>query len=186
MDFSTLVDLNDYFGGVDVADAVTDVFADDGGNILGMVGENAPTPEIPEPEPLAEPKYEEASQIKQIEEMVQNAGEPSQELIKRAEDVARTGGESGIKKFFDELSEKDRNSMLRYSLAAAGMGASQAIKALQQRNEQQFLREQSDISYQRRREEEDRAAEGRRVAGTPQAMQFNVTPRGIIGGGMGA
>lgn len=185
MDFSTLVDLDDYFDGADVADAVTDVFADEGGDILGMVGEDLPVPEMPESEPIKQPEYEANPQVKQIEEMVQKAEDPSQELIKKANEIAKNEGESGIKKFFDGLSEKDRNSMLRYSLAAVGMGASQAIRALQQRNEQQFMREQSDIAYQRRREEEDRAAEARRVAGTPQAYQFNVTPRGIIGGGMG-
>ena len=187
--FETLVDLDDYFEDEgSVADAFGDEsgFADfDEGSTGTAFGEEYTPPE-PEPErPLAEPEYKEVPQVKQIEEMVQKADEPSQELIKRAEDAAKRDGEFGLKKFFDDLSEKEKNSMLRYSLAAMGMGASQALRALQQRNEQQFMREQSDIAYQRRREEEDRAREERRIAGTPQAYQFNMTPRGIIGGGMG-
>ena len=177
--FETLVDFDDYFED----EPAGDTFADDLSGIPS--GEEYTPPEVEEQPPVKAPEYEPPPQVKQIEEMVQKAEEPSPELIKRAEDIAKQQGESGIKKFFDELSEKERNSMLRYSLAAMGMGASQALRALQQRNEQQFQREQSDIAYQRRREEEDRAREERRVAGTPQAMQFNVTPRGIIGGGMG-
>lgn len=189
--FQTLVDMDDYF---EEEDVVGDAFGDDvefpdvdeGSGGMFYADAEEYTPPEPEPErPIPEPEYAETPQIKQIEEMVQKAEEPSQDLVRRAEDIAKREGESGIKKFFDELSEKDRNSMLRYSLGAIGMGAKEALRAVQQRNSQQFMREQSDIDYQRRREEEDRAREERRVRGTPQAYQFNVTPRGIIGGGMG-
>lgn len=185
MDFSTLVDLDDYFDGSDVADAVTDAFADEGGDIFGFVGEDLPLPEMPEMEALKEPEYEPIPEAEKVEEVIKSAEPPSQDLLNRAGRAGAEGGESGIKKFFDELSEKEKNSMLRYAMGAMGMGASQALRAVQQRREQEFQREQSDVAYQRRREEEDRAREARRVAGTPQAMQFNIAPRGIIGGGMG-
>jgi len=182
MDFSTLVDLDDFY---DIAEGATDEVLSDAFSLEDVIGaeEIYEPPELPEAPPLQAPEYEE--QAIKIDEMVQKAEEPSAELLKKAEDAARDEGELGIKKFFDQLSEKDKNSMLRYSMAAMGMGASQALRTLQQRNQQQFEREQSDIAYQRRREEEDRAREERRVAGTPQAMAFNVQPRGIIGGGMG-
>jgi len=181
-DIDTLVDLEDYFDG---SDAVANIFADEGGDILGMVGEDLPVPEAVEPEPIKEPKYEDIPQAVKIEEIVQRAEPPSQDLLSRAQQAAKENGEAGIKEFFDKLSEKDKNSMLRYTMSAMGVGAREALRAIQQRNEQQFRREQSDIAYQRRREEEASAAESRRIAGTPSAYQFSTTPRGLISGGMG-
>lgn len=184
MNFETLVDIGDYFDSE--ADAIGDAFTE-ADELSGGIpyGEEYTPPPVKEQPPIEVPKYEEPPQIKQIDEMVKKAEEPSPELLSRVEQAARKEGESGIKKFFDELSEKDRNSLLRYSLGAMGMGASQALRAIQQKREQEFQREQTDRAYAERRGEEERAREERMVRGTPQAMQFNVAPRGIIGGGMG-
>ena len=208
MDFDTLVDLEDYFDG---GDAITDLFADDGGD---FVIEEAPVPEPVETEPLPEveeekpeAKAEEPPQVKQIEELVQKSEAPSQDLLMRVEQAARENGESGIKSLFDNLSDKEKNSMLRYAMGAMGVGAREAIRAIQQRRSQEFQREQSqrgyemssaeaererqfrremtDKEYQESRAREERDREARRVAGTPSGYQFNVTPRGLIGGGMG-
>ena len=74
----------------------------------------------------------------------------------------------------------------RIITSAIGQGVSAISASRRQQEAQTFAREQSDINYQRRLEEEERAREERRVRGTPQAYTFNVTPRaGIIGGGMG-
>lgn len=55
--------------------------------------------------------------------------------------------------------------------------------------QRQFTREQQERQYDIRRQEEERAAEERRVRGTPQQFNFNVTPRapktGILGSNMG-
>jgi len=77
----------------------------------------------------------------------------------------------------------------RIIASAIGQGINAISAGRRQEEAQRFAREQSDIDYQRRQESEARAAEERRIRGTPQAFTFTTTPRakaGIIGSGMGA
>lgn len=179
MDFSTLVDLDDYFE--DGADAIADAFPDEAGDILGMVGEDLPLPEMPEMEPLKEPEYAEIPEPERYEEPALELL-PAPRIEQLKEEASKT---DNFGEFWKKLSDKERESLFRTVVGAVGGGAKEALRSVQQRREQEFQRETMDINYQRRREEEDRAREERRIQGTPQAVQFNVAPRGIIGGGMG-
>lgn len=74
----------------------------------------------------------------------------------------------------------------RAIVSGVGQGASALLANRRQEEAQDFARQQQDLAYQRRLEEEERMRREREVRGTPTAMQFTITPRpGIIGSRIG-
>jgi len=74
----------------------------------------------------------------------------------------------------------------RAIVSGVGQGASALLANRRQEEAQDFARQQQDLAYQRRLEEEERMRREREIRGTPTAMQFNITPRpGIIGSRIG-
>lgn len=176
MDFDTLVDFDDYF------DNATD--AEDSFDLGGITEDTGLPTTMPEPEPLPVPEYQEYKPI----EAESRVEEPKLEEVRVEQlrsDIDRANQEGSFKEFWNKLSDKDKDLLFRVTMGTVGGGAREALRNVQQTRAQEFQREMTDREYAERRAREEREAEARRIAGTPQAMSFSAQPRGIIGQGMG-
>lgn len=178
MDFSTLVDLDDFFDDAATESVPERFFAD----LAGMEDyvTEVPTPESPEIGPPAEYKPLVSEYVP--EEIPQ---QEVQQLRQEADTRLKEGGQSGFMDWWGKLPEKQQQALFRASMGAVGMGAQAAMQNIQQQRSQEFQREMQEREYQQREKERRDAEEARRIAGTPSVYQFNVTPRGIINQGMG-
>lgn len=180
MDLDTLVNFGDFFEediGSDVlADAFTGPSFED--EIFQATQEKpAIIQQEQEMRPLPEYKPEEYGVAEEAEQEVQ-------ELRREAESVRREGGQSGFMEWWGKLPEKQKESLFRATMGAVGTGAREALRTVQQQREQEFQRDMQERILQEREKERMAAEEGRRIAGTPSAYQFNVS-RGLVGQNMG-
>lgn len=167
MDFDTLVDFGDFFD----EDLGTDVLSG------AFQTEEVAIPELPKMEALPEYKPEEY-QAPELEDV------KIEQLRQEAESVRREGGQSGFMDWWGKLPEKQKESLFRATMGAVGTGAREALRTVQQQREQEFQRDMQERILQEREKERMAAEEGRRIAGTPSAYQFNVS-RGLVGQNMG-
>lgn len=102
-----------------------------------------------------------------------------------AQNVIKDQGQEGFMAWLNSLDPKSKNELARAAMSALGGGASEAMKALAQKNRQDFEREQDDRKYAEERGVEDRAREERAKYRSVARRDVSMTPRGIIGAQMG-
>lgn len=183
MDFSTLVDLDDFY---DIAEGATDEVLSDAFSLEDVIGaeEIYEPPDLPEQPPLPEYTPEEYTPASYGE--IEETPVPEARVEELRNEIRNLEGDkSGFMEYWKKLPDKDKDLLFRATVGAIGGGAREALRSAQQSRSQEFQREMMEREYAERRAREDREREDRRIAGTPQAMQFNVQPRGIIGQGMG-
>lgn len=182
MDFSTLVDLDDFFDEAvteAASESLSDSFFADLVDMDDFIPEEVPTPEIPQ---IETSEYKSLiEEYKQPEEVPQ---EQVQQLRQQADTRLREGGQGGFMEWWGKLPEKQQQALFRATMGAVGTGAQAALQTIQQRRSQEFQQEMQERQYQEREKERREAEEARRVAGTPRAYQFNVS-RGLVGQNMG-
>jgi hypothetical protein len=189
MDFSTLVDLDDFFEDEVVSGAISDDLFGEAFDLSDIIGDE----EIYEP--IALPEQEPLPEFKPIEYETPSYGEIEEtpapearveELRNEVRRITEGGDKNDFMEYWKKLPDKDKDLLFRATMGALGGGAKEALRSAQQSRSQEFQRESMEREYAERRAREEREREDRRIAGTPQAMQFNVQPRGIIGQGMGS
>lgn len=183
MDLDTLIDFGDFFDEETGGDILSDAF---GGpsfeDEIFQAAQGEGAPEIIQQEQEMRPLPEYKPEEYQAPEATQ---QEIQELRQQADIRRREGGEEGFKEWWGKLPDKQKETLFRATMGSIGMGAQAALQNIQQRRSQEFQQEMQERQYQEREKERREAEEARRVAGTPSAYQFNVSPRGIINQGMG-
>lgn len=176
MDFSTLVDLDDFFDDA-ITEAASESFFAGLADLDDYIPEEIKIPELPEMEPIPEfqPQEYKAPELEEVK---------VEQIRQEADTRLREGGQEGFMDWWRKLPEKQQQALFRSTMSAVGTGAQAALQTIQQRRGQEFQQEMQERQYQEREKERREAEEARRVAGTPRAYQFNVS-RGLVGQNMG-